>query len=151
MKQARRDCHPAVLGNFPTKAHTSNKEPAHPGTSASMFSGRALLKLRGHLTNMIQGPWCNFIFLKLKFSPGDAPCFVSGSKSHSLEPSVTVTPREGLWSRRTYGGLSHFLCRKRAPVPHVRLHMLQVLHGLQSPSTCSGMGVLLTQSPARHH
>lgn len=58
------------------------------------------------------------------------------------------------WRRReggTHGGLSHFLCRKRAPVPHVRLHMLQAPHGLQSPSTCSGMGVLLTHSPARHH
>lgn len=51
----------------------------------------------------------------------------------------------------THGGLSHFLCRKRAPVPHVRLHMLQAPQGLQSPSTCSGMGVLLTHSPARHH
>lgn len=54
-------------------------------------------------------------------------------------------------SRGTYGGLSHFLCRKRAPVPHVRLHMLHAPQGLQSPSTCSGMGVLLTHSPARHH
>lgn len=51
----------------------------------------------------------------------------------------------------TYGGLSHFLCLKRTPVPHVRLHMLHGLHTLQSPSTCSGMGVLLTHSPARHH
>lgn len=52
---------------------------------------------------------------------------------------------------RTYGGLSHFLCLKRTPVPQVRLHMLHWLHTLQSPSTCSGMGVLLTHSPARHH
>lgn len=52
---------------------------------------------------------------------------------------------------RTYGGLSHFRCLKRTPVPHVRLHMLHWLHTLQSPSTCSGMGVLLTHSPARHH
>lgn len=52
---------------------------------------------------------------------------------------------------KTYGGLSHFRCLNRTPVPHVRLHMLHWLHMLQSPSTCSGMGVLLTHSPARHH
>lgn len=51
----------------------------------------------------------------------------------------------------TYGGWSHFLWRKRAPVPQVRLHRLQALQGLQSPSAWSGSGVLLTHSPARHH
>lgn len=59
--------------------------------------------------------------------------------------------QEGQAGVRTYGGLSHFRCLKRTPVPHVRLHMLHGLHMLQSPSTCSGMGVLLTHSPARHH
>jgi hypothetical protein len=74
--------------------------------------------------------------------------------SNTLHKAVRTTGEKDQWRchlRGTYGGLSHFLCRKRAPVPHVRLHMLQVPHGLQSPSTCSGMGVLLTHSPARHH
>lgn len=51
----------------------------------------------------------------------------------------------------TYGGLSHFLCLNWTPVPQVLLHKLHWLHGLQSPSTCWGMGVLLTHSPALHH
>lgn len=51
----------------------------------------------------------------------------------------------------TYGGLSHFLCLNWTPVPQVLLHMLHWLQGLQSPSTCWGMGVLLTHSPALHH
>lgn len=51
----------------------------------------------------------------------------------------------------TYGGLSHFLCLNWTPVPQVLLHMLHWLHGLQSPSTCWGMGVLLTHSPDLHH
>lgn len=51
----------------------------------------------------------------------------------------------------THGGLSHLRCRNLTPVPQVLLHMLHRLHTLQSPSTCSGMGVLLTHSPVRHH
>ena len=71
---------------------------------------------------------------------------VSLSLTHTDRQADRQTDRQV-----TYGGLSHFLCLNWTPVPQVLLHMLHWLHELQSPSTCWGMGVLLTHSPALHH
>lgn len=94
VKQARRDCHPAVPGNLSTKAWARNREPAHRSVSVSTFVERALFRPRrvGHARRPCAPALGGLTLLKLEFSSRDRPRFAAGGESCRPE-GLTRAPR----------------------------------------------------------